>query len=65
MALYAGQGVSLAARTAPAAEIVREIAADARTRLRCAADAATSNESAEGPADTSASGQSSRVAAIT
>jgi NAD(P)H-dependent flavin oxidoreductase YrpB (nitropropane dioxygenase family) len=49
MALYAGQGVSLAARTAPAAEIAREIAADATIRLRCAADAATSNESPEGP----------------
>jgi NAD(P)H-dependent flavin oxidoreductase YrpB (nitropropane dioxygenase family) len=49
MALYAGQGVSLAAHTAPAAEIAREIAADARARLRCAADAATWNESPEGP----------------
>jgi NAD(P)H-dependent flavin oxidoreductase YrpB (nitropropane dioxygenase family) len=49
MALYAGQGVSLAAHTAPAAAIARELAADAMTRLRLAAMSVTSDGSAEGP----------------
>ena len=49
MALYAGQGVSLAVHTAPAAAIAREMAADARTRLRFAADAGTADGSAERP----------------
>jgi NAD(P)H-dependent flavin oxidoreductase YrpB (nitropropane dioxygenase family) len=49
MALYAGQGVSLAVHRAPAAAIARELAADARTRLRFAADAMTADGSAERP----------------